>query len=123
MNACRRTATLASESDDDDDGVADLPVGGDDSGRERVVARLGAGVAGASAAAPRFAALPATKRNLSKDAIISVKDARRAMTCRRHTARDELTVVESREKRAEIFRASVEFLETAGPRKRRPSTR
>ena len=105
MNACRRTATLASESDDDDDdGVADLAVGGDDSGRERVVARLGAGVAGASAAAPRFAALPATKRNLSKDAIISVKDARRAMTCRRHTARDELTVVESREKaRGNIF--------------------
>lgn len=110
MNACRRTATLASESDDDDDGVADLAVGGDDSGRERVVARLGAGVAGASAAAPRFAALPATKRNLSKDAIISVKDARRAVTCRRQTARGELTVVESREKRAEIFFGQVSIL-------------
>lgn len=97
MNACRRTATLGSESDDDDDddGVADLAVGGDDSGRVRVVARLGAGVAGASAA-PRFAALPATKRNLSKDAIISVEDARRAVTRRRHTAREERTAVVER---------------------------
>ena len=103
MNGCRRTATLGSESDDDDDdGVADLAVGGDDSGRVRVVARLGAGVAGASAAAPRFAALPATKRNLSKDAIMSVEDARRAVTRRRHTAREELTAVVECE-RARIF--------------------